>query len=289
METECYLSLSKPEQDYSVMSEHSLLPLIVVPILLCSFTFGHRLLTLLWNIGNLSPSASLSEKASILLCLPSAISAVVRKADKKTESLNETVKDKQFQAVGSLKDSCGLKRPFVMHRWKSSSLWPDSDVCKAAEWKETCCSCTVIHHQTTPEGLESSTNTHLLTPKERETSKLNLCLCLQHVSLESPWFHSFSLVLVTCSGKMDFHFPVSFIRMWDVHVWVLDTISCLCCCAQLQLLSVHSWSLHPACVLVFNQSVKSVIFSYPIKTKSHNVTRLERRCIYINTGAVFVF
>lgn len=77
---------------------------------------------LLWNTGNLSPSASVSEKASIPLRLPSAKISPVRKSDIKAESLNETVKDKQFLAVSGLK---GL-------------LWSKQNICNAKMAHPSC-------------------------------------------------------------------------------------------------------------------------------------------------------
>lgn len=112
--------------------------------------------------------------------------------------------------------------------------------------------------------------THIYGDPKRETNKLNLCLCLQQDSLDSPWFHSFLIVLVTCSRKMHFHFPVLFMLMWGVYLWVLYTISCFCCCVQPQLLSVHSCHsfILPLCSGFLTNQLSLLSFHIPVNQKA---------------------
>lgn len=134
----------------------------------------------------------------------------------------ESERDSQGQTVSGCLSFKSAPVVYAQHlQCKHESLalcYQDSDVWKAAEWKEACCSCTVITHQTSPQGLESSTNTGLLRLKERDyypqfmpvCSKTHTALTLVSLTL---------IVLVTWSGKRHPHHLYS----CGMHI-----ISCIC-------------------------------------------------------------
>lgn len=132
--------------------------------ILCLFTFAHLLFIL---VGNLSLSASVSERKHPCYCvyLQPHLPQPERLTVKATVWMRQS-RTNSFRLFVVQKCSCGLNRAFAMQRWKFSSLLPGLWHLESGRVERNMLLMHSHHHHTSPQGLESSTNTLLLRLKE---------------------------------------------------------------------------------------------------------------------------